>query len=296
MTTGSTARDDLGQVLHRLVPAWDAARIEVISTLPGGYSHRNCRIAYSGESFVIRLPAEANGLDDARFEDRWLRAMPPGLGAEIVAFDPDSGALLSRWIDAPLLVDTTASPDALVDYLVDLHRRMPWLERAYDLSARVDRWLGGTRHPEAVRKARQKLEQPGAVLRPCHNDLNPWNILCDPLGWRTLDWEWVGLNDPLFDLVTLGLGAGISPADLPGMTARYLDRQARSFQEGRNQPAGQMKQEGQDGPMRLEQAILGFWLREYAWAFDALREGNTRDEVHAQRHHALARLQEIARD
>lgn len=269
-------------MLRRLMPEWDPHRVGMISVLPGGYSHRNYRITYSAEAFVIRLPAAGASAEDARFEGGWLRGLPAGLGAEIVAFDPETGALLSRWIDAPLLVDTTPAPQELADYLVALHRRMPGLYRRYDLPSQVRQWLGHSAQPAAVLKARRRLVPTGALARPCHNDLNPWNILCDPGGWRTLDWEWVGLNDPLFDLVTLGLGVGVSAAELRGMAAGYLARQ--------EPPGGNGLEE------RLEQAVLGFWLREYAWAFDARRRGNARAEVEAQLDHALARLQEIAGD
>jgi aminoglycoside phosphotransferase (APT) family kinase protein len=267
--------------MRRLMPGWDIQGLQVICGLPGGYSHHNYRLALAGQEYVIRLPAADGSVEACRFEGAWLRSLPAGLGADVVAFDADSGALLSRWIDAPLLVETTPSPDELVDYLVALHRRMPALDRPYDLQLLVQRWLGQAEQPGAVTRARQRLARPGDITRPCHNDLNPWNILCHPAGWRTLDWEWVGLNDPLFDLVTLAVGTGVTPADLESMATRYLYRQ-----EPRTRPDNH----------RLEQALLGFWLREYAWAVDALRRGNTRAEVQAQRDSALARLRELAGD
>lgn len=42
---------------------------------------------------------------------------------------------------------------------------------------------------------------------------------------------------------------------------------------------------------RLNRVVSGFWLREYAWAFSAIRGGNDRQEVSEQLHTALEWLQ-----
>jgi thiamine kinase-like enzyme len=110
----------------------------------------------------------------------------------------------------------------------------------------------------------------------CHNDLNPWNLIETPKGrWVTLDWEWVGLNDPLFDLVVLHQGAGFSEAELLPMASAYLERPPQ---------AG-----------RLEDCLTAFWLREYGWANAEIAAGSTRQEIRDQRTLAEAKLAGLAR-
>ncbi len=41
------------------------------------------------------------------------------------------------------------------------------------------------------------------ILRPCHNDLVPENMLLQDDRLFFIDWEYSGLNDPLFDIATI---------------------------------------------------------------------------------------------
>jgi len=269
---------ELNAALQTLVPAWSVSDVAVIEALPGGYSHLNLRLRYDGQDYVLRLPAADPDAGAALFEMNWLAGLPEGLGAPIVAFNQSDGTMLSRWIEAPLLAGLPSPPDQLVRYLVTLHRRLPATTRAFDLPQRVDAWLGASAQPAAVSRARKRLSMDESSLQSCHNDLNPWNILCESNGWRTLDWEWVGRNDPLFDLAGLGLGAGCTLGELTDMARAYLDGMAIAVDDStlRN---------------RLNRAVSGFWLREYAWAFSAIRGGNDRQEVSEQLHTALEWLQ-----
>lgn len=129
-----------------------------------------------------------------------------------------------------------------------------------------------------VARARTRLSRHVHPEQTTHNDLNPWNILCATGGWRTLDWEWVGTNDPLFDLVTLGLGVQVDHPDLREMARDYADKTGLAASSVAD---------------RLDHAICGFWLREYAWAEHEMRLGNTRLEVLTQRDQALAQLSDL---
>jgi len=271
---------ELNAVLHTLVPAWPVSDVSVIEALPGGYSHLNLRLRYQRQDYVLRLPASDPDAEAAFFEMNWLLGLPEGLGTPIVAFNQTDGAMLSRWIEAPLLAESPSRSDQLVRYLVTLHRRLPATTRVFGLPQRVDAWLRASAQPPAVTRARKRLSADDPLLQTCHNDLNPWNILCEPDGWRTLDWEWVGLNDPLFDLVGLALGAGCKLEAVSEMARAYFDGMAVAT----------------DDPIlrnRLDRAVSGFWLREYAWAFNAIRGGNQRQEVSEQLRTALEWLQRL---
>lgn len=262
-----------------LMPHWLPESVVVETHLPGGYAHLNYRIRYGDLRFAFRAPAHAPDSTELAFEARWLACLPLDVGARTVAYDTASGALLTAWIEAPLLAHTQCSPDELVSYLVGLHSRLPPVERAYDLSSRVDAWLAGKRLTGAAGRAVQRVRtrQPSTdvTVQTTHNDLNPWNILCAADGWRTVDWEWVGNNDPLFDLVTLALGVQVKDSILADMAADYGDRI--------RQPISSLAD-------RLNHVISEFWLREYAWAEHELGIGNDRPEVLTQRDHALDML------
>lgn len=262
-----------------LVPQWPRSAVTIESHLPGGYAHANYRIRVDDQRFALRIPGHHPQHAELAFEAQWLRSLPADIGARTVAYDAATGALLTAWIDAPLLADTQTTPAELVSYLVGLHSRLPKTVRRYGLPARVDVWLAQSERTgvegHAVARARTRQSRCDLPEQTTHNDLNPWNILCATDGWRTLDWEWVGNNDPFFDLVTLGLGVQVDHPTLAEMARDYSDRVRLATSTVAD---------------RLDHAICGFWLREYAWAEHEIGVGNRRPEVLTQRDHALAQL------
>ena len=64
-------------------------------------------------------------------------------------------------------------------------------------------------------------------------------------GWVTLDWEFVGNNDPLFDLVALHQGLELPIESLTSLAHELT---------------------GELDSARLRSAFRAFWLREGGWA------------------------------
>ena len=108
-------------------------------------------------------------------------------------------------------------------------------------------------------------EQQPVETVTCHNDLNPWNILVTPNGWVTLDWEFVGQNDGMFDLLSLHQGLALEVESLPVLASNWA-------QDTGTDCSGE----------RLTRAFGQFWLREWGWATFQMNAGNRRDEVLAQ--------------
>ncbi|MBA4115331.1 MAG: phosphotransferase, partial [Rubrobacter sp.] len=71
---------------------------------------------------------------------------------------------------------------------------------------------------EAVRRA---LESSPAPLAPCHNDPWPGNFLEADGRIRIIDWEYSGMNDPMWDLGDLSVEAGLGPAQDRMMMEAY---------------------------------------------------------------------------
>ncbi len=271
----------LRQHIAELLPTWNVQDVRSFAYLEGGYSNHNYRFDYCGRRYVLRLPVA--GSSESGFADRSLEAAfyaaardNPAL-PEVIAYDARSGRMISRWHTGTLLGDAltagepTLTPAELVDYLADLRRAVPPSSRTYDplQLARRDLRLG-TPDPAIVTLAGHIRWSPPALVAS-HNDLNPWNVIrAGARSWVTLDWEWHGNNDPLFDLVTLHQGLALSDAELPALAERLL---------------GQAP-----GDERLLRILQAFWLREYAWAHAALARGVDREEIVAQRDTALIML------
>jgi thiamine kinase-like enzyme len=193
---------------------------------------------------------------------------------EAVAFDPATGHLISRWVPGQLLADLTVAGSQLVEYLRRLHADMPQLERDYDPVAEARRQLGRASAPSWVEALAKRLHWAPETVVVCHNDLNPWNVIRSPTGeWVTLDWEWAGRNDPLFDLVNLHQGADLEQDTLPTLAARYLGAPVR--------------------PARLHACLTAFWLRETLWAMAEVESGNDRPEIREQVRLGLEKLEAL---
>jgi thiamine kinase-like enzyme len=263
--------EQLRRQIAELRPDWNPADVSGFIYLEGGYSNANYRFEYRGDRYVLRTPSAPRPFVDRHLEES-LYAYGKALGMpELVAFDVATGNLISRWVPGVLLADRRALGADLVDYLRRLHARMPHVARRYDPVAQARAHLERAAAPAWVETLAARTRWAPEQLVTCHNDLNPWNVIVTPGGdWITLDWEWAGRNDPLFDLVTLHQGADIADAELAGMAERYLGEAA--------------------APGRLDRCLVAFWLREAAWAMAEIRAGNDRPEILEQRRLGLARL------
>ncbi len=266
--------DQLRRRIGALRPDWTPGEVSGFIYLEGGYSNDNYRFDYRGERFVLRAPSRPRPYVDRSFEQQLYRAGTAAGMPEVVALDPETGHMISRWVPGALLADRHADGDALVSYLTRLHRHMPAMTRVYDPLDQALVQLERADAPLWLETLASRQRWQPARLAPCHNDLNPWNVVCGPAGrWITLDWEWAGLNDPLFDLVTLHQGSGLGDETLPALGERYLGAPA---------DAG-----------RLRTCLTVFWLRETAWALAEIAGGHDRPEVVEQSRLGLDRLQRL---
>ncbi len=249
--------------LQRLMPGWQTGQIRVFEFLSGGYSNDNYRFSYDGEDYVIRLPSRTRSFIDRRLERAFYEEHAVQFPIpDLIALEEATGNLLTRYIPGPLLADEPPALESIAAYLRSLHAALPPSSRQYDPYALSREYLASGDAPVPIRKLADGPWEP-KVLATCHNDLNPWNVIRTTSNrWVTLDWEWLGRNDPLFDLVTLHQGMGLPEPSLETLVSLW--------------------QESPVEPGRLESCLIAFWLREFSWAWSERHHGNTRDEIEAQ--------------
>jgi thiamine kinase-like enzyme len=167
-----------------------------------------------------------------------------------------------------------------------VHQRIPPLGRRYDVVQIIGRDLHtaaerGESTPPLMAKAYTNLPTPAARQAACHNDLNPWNVIVsstDPTRWCTIDWEFAGDNDPLFDVMCAagGLGWDVGQIDVLIDTYQEYSESSRS-------------------PTTTQRRALWrtYLLREYAWALVQRAYGNERTEIEEQLSRSGAALAEL---
>jgi aminoglycoside phosphotransferase (APT) family kinase protein len=272
--------------LRKLRPQWQVGAISAVELLPAGYANDNYQLTYRGSDYVLRVARRTPTSIDRAFEKRLLGGPVALLTAPLVAYSLPEGHMLTRKVAGPLLVDAAQDRAAVAQYLARLHLRMPQLGRRYDLVQTIGRDLRvaaqyGEAAPAWFAKEHESLTRAALHVRPCHNDLNPWNVIVsasDPARWCTLDWEVAGDNDPLFDVTCVAEGLGWSIDDTDWLIDAYLEL----IESSRSPTVPQRR--------TIRKA---YFLREYAWALAQLAIGNRRPEIEAQLARSAARLAEL---
>ena len=286
MESGDQTSLRLTNALKELIPRWfedeksttGSQSISEIEYLSGGYSNENYRLTYAGQRYVLRLPERDRPFVDRGHEHAFYEHESGVRIPELIAYDEDTGVMLTRYVSGRLVCDVDLTAEAfqgnLISYLRELHEALPESDRRYD-PVLLSREFLSDDAPDWIQQLADRLKWHPKVCTPCHNDLNPWNIIVQPgeAAWITLDWEWFGDNDPLFDLVTLHQGLELSNDSLASMAEEYL--------------------QGTCDPGRLEGCLQAFWLREYAWAHAELTNGNERPEIRTQLDTSESRLRAL---
>jgi len=219
----------------------------------GGLTNLVFRIEMEGGPYVLRLPGK--GTED--YIDRKVErhnaivAAQAGVSAEVIHADAGTGLMLTRCIEGIVTMTPDAfatragAPERAGRALRRLHTCGQAFESRFDLFAMIDEYLGVLKVKQselppgyadvvaAAQPVRQALATHPAPLAPCHCDPLCENFLDDGARMWIVDWEYSGMNDPLWDLGDLSVEAGLTPAQDQAMMRAYFGDQPTAAQTGR---------------------------------------------------------------
>lgn len=207
--------------VNALLQATDAS---IVKRLEGGMSNYTYVVDCGGKRYTYRVPGKSaeHFVDRA---DEWkniLAVEPLGLNNENSYVELRTGEKLADYVEGTILTDTdiVSYNELSAKTLHKIHESGVKFSD-YDAFGRLERYEGycrekGFAHPESYVKLRQHLdkcrEQIGEVEKvPCHCDYQPSNLVVSPDGLKVLDWEFAGMNDPLYDVACYG-NAGFDKA------------------------------------------------------------------------------------
>jgi thiamine kinase-like enzyme len=208
--------DAEARALIALIPRLKGQKVKV-SPLKGGLTNRNYLLECEGERFVLRVMGDNSRLlgINRRAEYACLEAAHDiGIGAEVMAFFPQKGALVTRFVTGRVLTPKDLkSPAVLRRVVVSLRRYHEQSNGAGTFSAfdTVRRYYSQGRKrkvlfPDNIDRALGILarieDQRGLPDRVCHchNDLLSSNLVDGGRSVWILDWEYGGAGDLFFDL------------------------------------------------------------------------------------------------
>ena len=174
-----------------------------------------------------------------------------GVSPEVLHFDPEIGVMVTRFIaDAVtmspvLFASRPGAPERAGRTFRQLHDSGAVFDFRFELFSMIDAYLGilankrvafpegyhrGLREAEAVRTA---LAAHPVALKPCHCDPLAENFLDTGDRMWIVDWEYSGMNDPMWDLGDLSVEANLDEAREEAMLSAYFGREATAPDRGR---------------------------------------------------------------
>jgi len=220
------------------LPLWTQPESAVL--LEGGITNHNVRVRDAGRDYVVRLGADIPEHMVLRWNELAISraAHSAGLSPEVVHAVP--GVLVLAYVDAAALdgpdlhdADTLAAAVGLVRQLHRdglAHLQGPVLSfwvfhilRSYAAFLRKN----ASPHIAALDTLLNEAADLEARVGPVtlvlgHNDLLPANILRGTDRYWLIDWEYGGLNSPLFDLGGLATNAGLDREAEAAMLTQYF--------------------------------------------------------------------------
>ena len=191
----------------------------------GGMSNKNFKVRLNGESYVLRVPGIAcEGMVDRSVEGRNSQfASRIGINPEVRYFNDRTGVKLTDYIcGAETLNGATIQRKDNLQKIAAIYRTLHMSKVRFNNDFNVFREIGKyegllqqcgavmysgydtVRDELPLLEAR--LNELGVSLAPCHNDAVAENFIKDADGRIFLiDWEYSGMNDPLWDFAALFL-------------------------------------------------------------------------------------------
>ena len=239
--------------------------------LPGGISNRSWLLTCRRDRWAVRL-ASACGVEQVLAPDSEARVLATvaeaGLTPEMRACDPDSGVLITRYLERTVMwTAQQARDDANIDRIATTLRRLHNLRAPADLrvfrptelarvysgaALRAPGVPGGLRAErlrwsQECERLAQAYEAAFAPTALCHNDLVAANIVDDGRLWL-LDFEYAVRADPVLDLAGFAGLNGLARTQRRRLLQAYYGLESAPIANGQF-----------DGVIRLVQLIAFFW-------------------------------------
>jgi len=264
----------------------------------GGLTNSVFKVDCNGDAYVLRLAGEGTSdYIDRTFEAVALRETARlTVSPEVIHCDPATGVVVTAWVQAmpmttPLFRSNPGAARRAGEVLRQLHSSDAKFDFQFDLFGMIDEYLAvlakqPTQLPQGLtgmlalaEELRQLLARRPAKLVACHCDLLPDNFLDTGARMYLVDWEFSGMNDPLWDLGDAVVECGLAPAQERELIASYFGGDPRPADLGR---------------IAIYKAMCDLlWT---LWGLIQHANGNPADDFRAYAAKRFARAQAVVRD
>ena len=207
----------------------DLNEIKEISAI-GGMTNKNYKVIMKDNQYVLRVPG--NGTEKMISRQQEVKnaafAHEIGVDADLIYFNETTGVKVSKFIEN---AQTLSAEGAKYPYtmkkvcaiLNQVHQCNRVMENEFNVYEKIDEYeqllneLEGEYYPDyeevkqKVIDLKQVMNQLEVQLTPCHNDTLAENFIKDEDDrYYLIDWEYAGMNDPMWDVAAHCLENGFS--------------------------------------------------------------------------------------
>jgi len=219
----------------------------------GGLTNLVFRVETAGDALCLRLPGAGTEeyIDRANEAGAAREAAKAGVSPELLHADAATGVMVTRFVEGTvtmtpdLFKSRAGSPGRAGEAFAKLHRSGARFDFRFELFSMIDDYLKilATKtvdlpagyhdvlaEAETVRAALNAHDLP---LVACHCDPLCENFLDTGTRMWIVDWEYSGMNDPMWDLGDLSVEAGFDAAQDEEMIRAYFGGAPRADERGR---------------------------------------------------------------
>ena len=219
----------------------------------GGMTNLVHLVETKDANIIVRIPGEGTEsyINRATELTNATAAWRAGISAEVIWADVKTGVMISRAIDGietmtPTLFRTrSGSPMRAGKALAKLHNSGETFDFRFELFTMIEDYLkvlstkdvnlpdGYHDIVKAANPVKEVLDANPIPLTPCHCDPLCENFLDDGKNMWIVDWEYSGMNDPLWDLGDLSVEAGMDDTQEAELLSAYFGAEPTAAQKGR---------------------------------------------------------------
>lgn len=234
------------QIKRYVAEALTISTDEVTEIQPfGGMTNTNFKVIANGKEYVLRVPGSGTEEMISRRDEKVNAKVASDLGidAELLYFNEETGVKVAEFIlNAETLNPKTAKRSdnmmLTASVLKQLHTSGAVMQSTFNVFEKIEHYEGllqkvnGKNFDDyeevkrSVMKLKKMYEEMNVELTPCHNDTVPENFVKsgeDKI--YLIDWEYGGMNDPMWDLAAHSLESGFSEEEEELFLDYYFDGQ-----------------------------------------------------------------------
>lgn len=219
----------------------------------GGLTNLVFRVSGGNNEWCLRLPGKGTEeyIDRANEAQAASEAARAGVSPEVLYANPENGIMVTRFIEGTatmtpeLFASRVGTPARAGEAFRNLHQSNAQFNFRFELFSMIDDYLGilsgktvdlpegyheVLKESEDVRRALNARPLPSSA---CHCDPLCENFLDTGDRMWIVDWEYSGMNDPMWDLGDLSVEAGFSKGQDEEMITAYFGGEPQPAELGR---------------------------------------------------------------